>query len=61
MALSGEKYQVIFEKAVIACREILEKTRHMLPQLKKAKVVDAGGMGFYLFFKGMAAAVQGRS
>ena len=57
LALNGEKYQVIFEKAVIACREILEKTRHMLPQLKKAKVVDAGGLGFYLFFKGMGAAV----
>jgi hypothetical protein len=36
----------------------LEKTRQMLPQLKKAKVVDAGGLGFYLFFKGMGAAVQ---
>ena len=58
LALNGEKYQVIFEKAVIACREILEKTRLMLPQLKKAKVVDAGGLGFYLFFKGMGAAVQ---
>jgi hypothetical protein len=60
LALSGEKYQVIFEKAVIACREVLEKTRHMLPQLRKAKVVDAGGLGFYLFFKGMGAAVQGK-
>jgi DegV family protein with EDD domain len=57
LALNGEKYQVIFEKAIIACREILEKTRQMLPQLKKAKVVDAGGLGFYLFFKGMGAAV----
>ena len=58
LALNGEKYNVIFEKAVIACREVLEKTRHMLPQLKKAKVVDAGGLGFYLFFKGMGNAVQ---
>jgi DegV family protein with EDD domain len=57
LALNGEKYQVIFEKVVIACREILEKTRQMLPQMKKAKVVDAGGLGFYLFFKGMGAAV----
>ena len=60
LALSGEKYQVIFEKAIIKAREILEKTRDILPQMKKAHVVDAGGMGFYLFFKGMAAAVQGR-
>jgi DegV family protein with EDD domain len=60
LALSGEKYHVIFEKVIIKAREILEKTRDMLPQMKKARVVDAGGMGFYLFFKGMAAAVQGR-
>ena len=60
LALSGEKYHVIFEKAIIKAREILEKTRDILPQMKKARVVDAGGMGFYLFFKGMAAAVQGR-
>ncbi|MBN2399044.1 MAG: DegV family EDD domain-containing protein [Candidatus Aminicenantes bacterium] len=58
LAMSGEKYQVIFEKVIMACREILEKTRHMLPQLKKAKVVDAGGLGFYLFFKGMGAAMD---
>jgi hypothetical protein len=60
LALSGEKYHVIFEKVIIKAREILEKTRDVLPQMKKARVVDAGGMGFYLFFKGMAAAVQGR-
>ncbi len=60
LALSGEKYHVIFEKVIIKAREILERTRDILPQMKKAHVVDAGGMGFYLFFKGMAAAVQGR-
>jgi DegV family protein with EDD domain len=60
LALNGEKYHVIFEKVIIKAREILEKTRDMLPQMKKARVVDAGGMGFYLFFKGMAAAVLGR-
>ncbi len=60
LALSGEKYHVIFAKAIIKAREILEKTRDILPQMKKARVVDAGGMGFYLFFKGMAAAVQGK-
>jgi hypothetical protein len=60
LALSGERYQVIFEKAIIKAKEILEKTRDMLPQMKKARVVDAGGLGFFLFFKGMAAAVNGR-
>ncbi len=61
LALSGERYQVIFEKAIIKAKEILEKTRDMLPQMKKAKVVDAGGLGFFLFFKGMSAAMGGRA
>ena len=61
LALSGEHYQVIFEKAIIKAKEILEKTRDMLPQMKKAKVVDAGGLGFFLFFKGMSAAMGGRA
>lgn len=61
LALSGERYQVIFEKAIVKAKEILEKTRDMLPQMKKARVVDAGGLGFFLFFKGMAAAVSGRA
>lgn len=61
LALNGERYQVIFEKAIIKAREILERTRDMLPQMKKAKVVDAGGLGFFLFFKGMSAAMGGRA
>ena len=61
LALSGEHYPVVFEKAIIKAKEILEKTRDMLPQMKKAKVVDAGGLGFFLFFKGMSAAMNGRS
>ena len=59
LAMEGELYHVIFEKVIIKAKEILEKTRDILPQLKKAKVVDAGGLGFFLFFKGMAAAVKG--
>ena len=59
LAMQGELYHVIFEKVIIKAKEILEKTRDILPQLKKAKVVDAGGLGFFLFFKGMAAAVRG--
>jgi len=60
LAMSGERYQVIFEKAILKAKEILERTRDMLPQLKKARVVDAGGLGFFLFFKGMSAAMNGR-
>ncbi|MBN2346378.1 MAG: DegV family EDD domain-containing protein [Candidatus Aminicenantes bacterium] len=61
LALDGELFHVIFEKVIVKAREIVEKTRELLPQLKKARVVDAGGLGFYLFFKGMASAVNPRS
>lgn len=37
---------------------ILNKTPEMLPVLKKAKVVDAGGMGFLIILKGMLEALQ---
>jgi DegV family protein with EDD domain len=61
LALRGEAYQVIFEKAIIRAKEILEKTRDMLPQMRKARVVDSGGLGFFLFFRGMSAAVSARA
>ncbi|HOW45135.1 MAG TPA: DegV family protein [Candidatus Aminicenantes bacterium] len=61
LALNGERYPAIFEKVIVKAKEILEKTRDMLPQMKKARVVDAGGLGFFLFFRGMAAAVSGRA
>jgi uncharacterized protein len=37
--------------------DILNKTPDMLPVLKKAKVVDAGGMGLLIIFKGMYEAL----
>ena len=45
---------VIFWKEVCAEAEIvLTQTTEMLPQLKKAGVVDAGGMGLVIIFKAM--------
>ncbi|WP_163192614.1 DAK2 domain-containing protein [Clostridium thermarum] len=41
------------------CRSILNKTPEMLPVLKKAKVVDAGGMGFLVILNGMRDALTG--
>lgn len=38
--------------------EILSKTPEMLPQLKEAKVVDAGGAGLLLILNGMYEALQ---
>lgn len=37
---------------------MLNKTPEMLPVLKKAKVVDAGGMGLLIIFKGMYEALK---
>ncbi|MDP4177427.1 MAG: DAK2 domain-containing protein [Bacillota bacterium] len=37
--------------------DVLNKTPDMLPALKKAKVVDAGGMGLLIIFKGMYEAL----
>lgn len=40
------------------CEITLNKTPEMLPVLKKAKVVDAGGMGLLIIFKGMLEALE---
>lgn len=43
----------LFKEICDNSEEMLSKTPDMLPQLKKAKVVDAGGMGLLILFKGM--------
>ncbi len=37
---------------------MLDKTPELLPALKKAKVVDSGGMGLYIILKGMHEALR---
>lgn len=39
--------------------DVLEKTTEMLPQLKKAGVVDAGGMGFAIILRAMSDVFAG--
>lgn len=63
---AGEKAVSIKEKDVVkfleeVCKyadEVLDKTPEMLPVLKKAKVVDSGGMGFTIILNGMYEAVK---
>lgn len=43
-----------------ASEDMLNKTPEMLPVLKKAKVVDAGGMGLLIILKGMLEALEGK-
>lgn len=51
---SGDKdFVLVFEKAMLGAKDALEKTPEMLPVLKKAGVVDAGGCGLVTIFEGM--------
>ena len=49
-----------FELLVRNAEEVLSQTPEMLPVLKQAKVVDAGGSGFVAILKGMLASLQGK-
>lgn len=43
----------VWEAVCVSAEEALRKTPEFLPVLKKAGVVDAGGMGLYSIFEGM--------
>lgn len=49
----------LFDTLLTAAKEALDSTPELLPVLKKAGVVDAGGMGFYTIMQGMAASLKG--
>lgn len=49
---------MLMEEVCSYSESILNKTPEMLPVLKKAKVVDAGGMGLLLILKGMYEALK---
>jgi len=49
----------VFEIIVKSAEDTLAKTPEMLPVLKEAKVVDAGGFGFVCCLNGMYAALLG--
>lgn len=49
----------LFDVLTTAAKETLDQSPEMLPVLKKAGVVDAGGMGYYTILKGMASVICG--
>lgn len=49
----------IFRALIEAGEESLKRTPELLPALKKAGVVDAGGMGFLTIMRGMLAVIEG--
>lgn len=59
--LSAKKLSLIefFEAVLKKGEETLEKTPEMLPVLKKAGVVDAGGKGLLIIFQGMYNVLAG--
>lgn len=52
-------FEEVFKKVIDAGEEILQKTPEMLPVLKKAGVVDAGGRGILTIFDGMYRTLMG--
>ncbi|MDK2901384.1 MAG: fatty acid kinase [Thermosediminibacterales bacterium] len=59
LAYKGLNSEEILEKTILHCEEVLEKTPEMLPILKEAGVVDAGGKGFIYILKGALEALKG--
>jgi hypothetical protein len=58
---SGEKsLAALLDRAAVAAREAVQRTPELLPVLKEAGVVDAGGQGFALMLDAFLAVVDGR-
>lgn len=51
--LAGKDELGVFEAAIDGAKEALAETPELLPMLKKAGVVDAGGQGFVIILEGM--------
>lgn len=54
----GEDVAGFWEKITEAASQMLDKTPDMLPVLKKAGVVDAGGKGFLVVLEGMQSVIK---
>jgi DAK2 domain fusion protein YloV len=54
----GKDELAIFEYAIEGAKVALEQTPELLPALKKAGVVDAGGKGFVLILEGMLSVMK---
>ena len=55
---SCKDFPELFDVLLTNAKETLDKTPEMLPVLKKAGVVDAGGMGYYVILSGMASVIK---
>ena len=59
-AVASEAKDIVtfMEEITAEAKVMLDKTPELLPALKKAKVVDSGGMGLYIILKGMYEALK---
>lgn len=59
-AIDAETKDIVELMAIVVdeAKIMLDKTPELLPALKKAKVVDSGGMGLYIILKGMYDALK---
>lgn len=58
LSLETNDPEIIFDEIVRAAKEALETTPDLLPVLKKAGVVDAGGQGLVFIFEGMQSVIK---
>ena len=54
-------FEVYFKEIIASGEEALAKTPELLPVLKKAGVVDSGGMGLLTVYKGMFKGLMGET
>ncbi|MDE5582160.1 MAG: DAK2 domain-containing protein [Ruminococcus sp.] len=59
ISLSTNDDVIFWTEVCIEAERVLEKTTEMLPQLKKAGVVDAGGKGLVIIFRAMTDIFSG--
>ncbi|MBE6062151.1 MAG: DAK2 domain-containing protein [Clostridium butyricum] len=59
-AVASEAKDIVslMEQVTAEAKVMLDKTPELLPALKKAKVVDSGGMGLYIILQGMYEALK---
>ena len=60
-AQGGGDVQAVLDSALAGARALLAKTPEMLPLLREAGVVDAGGQGYVVILEGMRLHLAGRS
>lgn len=59
LAKAGISVAEFLEQYIAEAKKSLDRTPELLPALKKAGVVDAGGMGFIVILEGMYAVISG--